>query len=94
MTAVETQLDTSPAHRDLTWLRESLQTAIALELYDRAVAHGVHFAWLTFDEWYGTKPAFLQALDARGQTFVGEVHKAWGTPMLGKRPGGRPRAPR
>lgn len=56
------------------------KTDIALELYDRAVAHEVRFAWLTFDEWYGTKPAFLRALDARGQKFVGEVHRdvaAW-----------------
>ena len=35
---------------------------IALELYDRAVGNGVRFAWLTFDEWYGGKPAFLRAL--------------------------------
>ena len=28
------------------------KTAIALELYDRAVANGMAFAWLTFDEWY------------------------------------------
>jgi len=35
------------------------KTEIALELYDRAVANGIHFRWLTFDEWYGTKPAFL-----------------------------------
>lgn len=49
------------------------KTEIALELYDRARANGIHFAWLTFDEWYGGKPAFLQALDARGQPFVGEV---------------------
>ena len=74
------------------------KTAIALELYDRAVAHGVHFAWLTFDEWYGAKPAFLQALDARGQKFVGEVHKdfvAWAKrPRVTGRPyrrGGRGR---
>ena len=56
------------------------KTEIALELYDRAVANGVRFEWLTFDEWYGAEPAFLQALDARGQKFVGEVHKdflAW-----------------
>lgn len=56
------------------------KTDIALELYDRAVTHGVRFAWLTFDEGYATKPAFLRALDARGQKFVGEVHRevaAW-----------------
>jgi SRSO17 transposase len=58
------------------------KTAIALELYDRAVGHGVHFEWLTFDEWYGSKPEFLQALDTRTQKFVAEVPKnfvAWTT---------------
>ncbi len=56
------------------------KTEIALELYDRAVAHGVHFEWLTFDEWYGGKPPFLRALAARGQKFVAEIPKdftAW-----------------
>jgi SRSO17 transposase len=50
------------------------KTEIALELYDRAKANGVKFAWLTFDEWYGVKPAFLQALNTRAQSFVGETH--------------------
>ena len=74
------------------------KTEIALELYDRAAANGVHFEWLTFDEWYGTKPAFLRALDAREQKFVGEVHKdfvAWAKrPRVTDRPyrrGGRGR---
>jgi SRSO17 transposase len=49
------------------------KTEIALELYDRARANGVRFAWLTFDEWYGGKPAFLRALDGREQRFVAEV---------------------
>jgi SRSO17 transposase len=49
------------------------KTEIALELVDRARAKGIHFAWLTFDEWYGGKPAFLQALDQRRQPFVAEV---------------------
>jgi SRSO17 transposase len=46
---------------------------IALELYDRAVGNGLHFDWMTFDEWYGGKPDFLRGLSARGQRFVGEV---------------------
>jgi SRSO17 transposase len=46
---------------------------IALELYDRALANGVHLDWLTFDEGYGGKPEFLRALSARGQRYVGEV---------------------
>ena len=49
------------------------KTEIALELYDRAVRHGVHFEWLTFDEGYGGKPPFLRALATRGQKFVGEI---------------------
>lgn len=59
------------------------KTEIALELYDRAVGHGIHLEWLTFDEWYGVKPQFLQALDERGQKFVGEAHQdyvAWTRP--------------
>ncbi len=50
---------------------------IALELYDRAVSHGVKFEWLTFDEWYGAKPQFLRALDERKQKFVAEVPKSF-----------------
>lgn len=46
---------------------------IALELYDRARGNGVTFDWLTFDEGYGGKPAFLRELEARRQVFVGEV---------------------
>jgi SRSO17 transposase len=51
------------------------KTAIALELLDRARANGVVLDWLTFDEWYGSKPAFLRALDDRQQRFVGEIPK-------------------
>jgi SRSO17 transposase len=50
------------------------KSEIALELYDRATANGVGFSWLTFDEWYGAKPAFLAGLDDRDQAFVGETH--------------------
>lgn len=46
---------------------------IALELYDRAVANGMHFAWTTFDEGYGGKPEFLRGLSKRQQLYVGEV---------------------
>lgn len=50
---------------------------IALELYDRALANGVLFDWLTFDEGYGGKPGYLQALNARDQRFVGEVPRTF-----------------
>jgi SRSO17 transposase len=53
------------------------KTEIALELYDRAVGNGVRFAWLTFDEWYGGKPAFLRGLQDRKQHYVGEVPKSF-----------------
>jgi SRSO17 transposase len=59
------------------------KTAIALELYDRARANGVTFAYLTFDEWYGSKPEFLREVDRREQRYVAEVHKhfvAWLAP--------------
>jgi SRSO17 transposase len=46
---------------------------IALELWDRAVASGVHLPWLTFDEEYGRIPEFHQQLDQRGQWYVAEV---------------------
>ena len=66
------------------------KTAIALELYDRAVANGAHFEWLTFDEWYGGKPPFLRALQARAQKFVAEIPKdftAWiKAPRVTRRP--------
>ena len=74
------------------------RTEIAPELYGRAVKGGARSAWLTFDEWYGAKPASPQALDARGQKFVGEAHEdfvAWAKrPRVTERPyrrGGRPR---
>jgi SRSO17 transposase len=47
---------------------------IALEQLDRAAANGLPLDWLTFDEGYGGKPAFLADLDERpGMTYVGEV---------------------
>ena len=49
------------------------KSQIALELYRRAVANGIHFDWLTFDEWYGSKPSFLAELETAGQLYVAEV---------------------
>jgi len=49
---------------------------IALELFDRAVANGVCFDWLTFDEGYGGKPEFLRELAAREQLYVAEVPRS------------------
>jgi SRSO17 transposase len=50
---------------------------IALELYDRAVANGLHFDWLTFDEGYGGKPEFLREVSARRQAYVAEVPRSF-----------------
>ncbi len=46
---------------------------IALELRDQAVANGVRLEWVGADEGYGEVPAFLFALDDRGQRYVVEV---------------------
>ena len=80
------------------------KSEIALELHARAVAQGIRFAWLTFDEWYGGKPQFLRTLTARGQKFVGEIPKsfvAWIKPprvttrsLHRKGRGPKPRLPR
>jgi SRSO17 transposase len=51
------------------------KTAIALAQVRRALGNGLHFDWLVFDEGYGKDPAFLLALDALGQTWIGEVPK-------------------
>ena len=63
---------------------------IALEQYDRAVGNGVRFDWLTFDEYYGSKPEFLKELTARQQQWVAEVPKSvcgWLTcPRVTQRP--------
>jgi SRSO17 transposase len=46
---------------------------IAVEMLDRAIANGIRFDWLVFDEWYGGKPEFLSLLDEMGQHYVAEV---------------------
>ena len=46
---------------------------IALEQLDRALAAGVRFSWITADEWYTQKPAFIEGLRQRAQRFVLET---------------------
>ena len=46
---------------------------IGLEQITRARGNGIRFAWMTFDEGYGSKPPFLRTLDQIGQNYVGEV---------------------
>ena len=47
----------------------------ALEMIEHARAPGGRFARVGFDGFYGADPAFLRALDGRGEIFVGDVHK-------------------
>ena len=49
------------------------KSEIALEQHQRALNNGVVLDWLTFDEWYGSKPAFLSELETRKQVYVGEL---------------------
>jgi SRSO17 transposase len=46
---------------------------MGIEQVRRAIANGVRFDWMTFDEGYGGTPQFLYDLDALGQLYVGEV---------------------
>jgi SRSO17 transposase len=46
---------------------------LALESIDRALTNGVRVAAWTFDELYGRDSKFLDGLEQRQQTFVGEV---------------------
>jgi SRSO17 transposase len=46
---------------------------IALAIWERAVANGVRFEWMTADAGYGEVPSFLFRLDDRGQRYVIEV---------------------
>ena len=48
---------------------------LALGQIGRAMANGVRFDWLTFDEWYGGKPGFLAGLEDFGLLYVTEVPK-------------------
>lgn len=47
--------------------------AIALEQVKCAIAQGVRFDWLTFDEGYGRDLPFLRGLEAEGQLYVAEI---------------------
>ena len=49
---------------------------LALGQVKRAVANGVRFDWLTFDEGYGGKPEFLATLEGLGLLYVCEVPKS------------------
>jgi len=50
---------------------------IALDQVRHALANGVSFAWLTFDEWYATAPKFLAGLETLQQRYVAEVRRSF-----------------
>jgi SRSO17 transposase len=70
---------------------------IGIEQVKGAMANGVRFDWMTFDEDYGGKPQFLADLDTLGQLYVGEVppnfmcwptlpkYQSWQAPFRPKR---------
>ena len=51
------------------------KTDLALAMIIHARQQGIGFAWVGFDGFYGSDPAFLRALEAQGEVFVGNVHK-------------------
>lgn len=61
---------------------------IALEQVAQAIANNLTLNWLTFDEYYGGKPAFLEALDAHaGTRYIGEIPRNFR--CLTRRPRGK-----
>lgn len=50
---------------------------LALAQLERAQAQGIRLDWLTFDEYYGSKPGFLAGLDQQQLRYVGEVPKSF-----------------
>ncbi len=55
---------------------------IALDQVEDVIGDGVRFSWLTFDEEYGSVPAFWFGLDRLGQRGIGEVRansRCWPT---------------
>ena len=51
------------------------KTDLALAMIGHARQQGIGFAWVGFDGFYGSDPAFLRALEDRGEVFVGDVHQ-------------------
>ncbi len=51
------------------------KTDLALAMIRHARQQGIGFAWVGFDGFYGSDPAFLRALDDDREIWVGDVHK-------------------
>lgn len=63
------------------------KTDLALAMIVHARQQGIGFTWVGFDGFYGSDPAFLRALDAHGEVFVGDVHKDQRIYLEDPRPG-------
>ena len=59
-----------PAQRDFKRKHD-----LALEMIAHARRQGIGFAWVGFDGFYGSEPAWLRTLDDGGEVFLGDVHK-------------------
>lgn len=66
--------------------RHEAKWKVAVWQWVRTRRDGVAFDWLTFDEGYGSVPAFLWVLDRGGQGYVGEVPVTY---RVATREGGR-----
>ena len=51
------------------------KTDLALAMITHARQQGIGFAWVGFDGFYGSDPAFPRALEDQGEIFVGDAHK-------------------
>ena len=58
-------------------LRYRPKWRIALAMYQRAVANGVRFEWLSLNEQYGQVTELLFQLDGRGQRYIAEVPRTF-----------------
>lgn len=58
---------------------------MALQQLDLAKTRGVHFRWVTADEWYAQKPAFVRGLEQRGLRFVLEIPRNFAVSLLDPR---------
>ena len=48
---------------------------LALAMITHARQQQIGFAWVGFDGFYGSDPAFLRTLDDQGEVFVGDIHR-------------------
>lgn len=73
----ESTWDADPARKAAAGVPEEVtyrpMWQIALTQIDRALANGIVFGYLTFDEAYAKRKGFLEGLEERGQRYVAEI---------------------